>query len=171
MELEQKNRILAEMTETDGLTQIGNHRSLVEHLKAEMVDADRTGNPLSIAIFDIDNFKKVNDSKGHVVGDQVLVDLAAIIKKGIRGTDYAGRYGGEEFLVIFRDTDLTVAEKVSERIRQAIERFEFVEGLTITISGGVRQYCNESFTELIHSADSNLYKAKMNGKNQIVSSI
>ncbi len=79
LELEQKNRILAEMSETDSaLTQIGNHRSLIEHLKAEMSEADRTATTLSSAIFDIDNFKRSNDTKGHVIGDQVLVALAGI---------------------------------------------------------------------------------------------
>ena len=171
LELEQKNLILAEMSETDGLTQIGNHRSLIEHLKAEMVDADRTTAPLSIAIFDIDNFKRVNDAKGHVIGDQVLVSLATILKQAVRGSDYIGRYGGEEFMVIFRDTGLSVAEKVSERIRQAIDGYGFVEGLKITISGGVSQYCGETMTELIQSADLKLYSAKKKGKNQIVSVI
>jgi diguanylate cyclase (GGDEF)-like protein/PAS domain S-box-containing protein len=171
LELEQKNRILAEMSETDGLTQIGNHRSLIEHLKAEMVDADRTAAPLCIALFDIDNFKKVNDTKGHVIGDQVLVALAAILKKTVRGTDYIGRYGGEEFMVIFRDTGLSIAEKVSERIRLAVESYDFVEGLRVTISGGVSQFRGETMTEFIHFADLKLYTAKTNGKNQIISAI
>lgn len=165
LELEQKNRVLAEMSETDGLTQIGSHRSLIEHLKAGMVDTDRTAAPLSIAIFDIDNFKRVNDTKGHVIGDQVLVSLAAILKKVVRESDYIGKYGGEEFMVIFYDTDLSVAEKVSERIRQAIDSFGFAEGLKITISGGVSQYHGETMTELIQSADFKLYSAKKNGKN------
>lgn len=171
LELEQKNRILAKMSETDGLTQIGNHRSLIEHLKAEMINADRTVTPLSIAIFDIDNFKRVNDTKGHVIGDQVLVALAAILKKAVRGSDYIGRYGGEEFMVIFRDTGISVAEKISERVRQAIESYGFVEGLKITISGGVSQYHGETMTELIKSADIKLYSAKKSGKNQIVSTV
>jgi len=136
-----------------------------------MVNADRTATPLSIAIFDIDNFKRVNDTKGHVIGDQVLVALAAILKKAVRGSDYIGRYGGEEFMVIFRDTGLSIAEKVSERVRQAIESYGFVEGLKITISGGVSQYHGETMTELIQSADFKLYSAKKSGKNQIVSTV
>ena len=169
LELEQKNRVLAEMSETDGLTKIGNHRSLIEHLKTEIADAERTGAALSVAIFDIDNFKKINDTKGHVVGDQVLLDLAAILKKAVRGSDFVGRYGGEEFMVIFRDTGLEIAEKVSERIRQAIEKYDFVENLKVTISGGVSQFCGETMTEFIQSADNKLYYAKKNGKNQIKS--
>ena len=158
------------MSETDGLTKIGNHRSLIEHLKTEITDAERTGIPLSIAIFDIDNFKKVNDTKGHVIGDQVLFDVAAILKNAVRESDYIGRYGGEEFMAIFRDTGLEIAEKVSERIRQAIEKHGFVENLKVTISGGVSQFCGETMTEFIQSADNKLYFAKKNGKNRIVSS-
>lgn len=169
LELEYKNRILSEMSSIDGLTKIGNHRTLIEHLKAEIADASRTSNPLSIAIFDIDDFKKVNDSKGHVYGDQVLVDVASIMKKSIRGTDFAGRYGGEEFMVIFPNTTTSVASKISERIRQAVEGHSLVDGLRITISGGVGQYNNETITQLVHSVDTSLYKAKRNGKNQIVS--
>ena len=169
LELEDKNRILSEMSSIDGLTKIGNHRTLVEHLKAEIAETSRTSNPLSIALFDVDDFKKVNDSKGHVYGDQVLVDVASIIKKSIRGTDFAGRYGGEEFMIIFLNTTLSVADKISERIRKAVEEHIFLDGLRITISGGTSQYNNETITELVHSADTKLYTAKRNGKNQIVS--
>lgn len=168
LELENKNQILAEMSSIDGLTKISNHRTLLEHLKAEIAEAGRTSSPLSIAIFDIDDFKKVNDSKGHVYGDQVLVDVASIMKKSIRGSDFAGRYGGEEFMVIFPKTTLSVASKISERIRQSVEGYNFVDGLRITISGGVGQYNNETITELVNSADMCLYRAKGNGKNQIV---
>ena len=169
LELEYKNRILSEISSIDGLTKIGNHRTLIEHLKAEIAETSRTSSPLSIALFDIYDFKKVNDSKGHVYGDQVLVDLASIITKSIRGTDFAGRYGGEEFMVIFPNTTLSVASKISERIRQAVEDYNFVDGLRVTISGGTSQYNNETITELVHSADTKLYTAKRNGKNQIVS--
>lgn len=171
LELEHKNRILSEISSTDGLTKIGNNRTLIEHLKVELAEANRTGSPLSIAIFDIDDFKKVNDNKGHVYGDQVLVDVASILKSSIRGTDLAGRYGGEEFMVIFPNTTLSVAKKISERIRQTIENYKFIDGLVITISGGVNQYNNETISELVHSADMNLYRAKRNGKNQIVSDL
>lgn len=168
LELENKNRILSEMTSIDGLTQISNHRFLIEHLKAKMSEASRTRGHLSIAIFDIDDFKKVNDSKGHVCGDQVLVDFAAIIKDSIRGTDVAGRYGGEEFMVIFPSASLDVAQKISERIRKTVENYHFAEGVRITVSGGVSQFTDQTITELINAADSNLYTAKRNGKNQIV---
>jgi diguanylate cyclase (GGDEF)-like protein/PAS domain S-box-containing protein len=171
LELEHKNRILSELSTIDGLTQIGNHRTLTERLTAEISEASRTGAPLSVALFDIDDFKKVNDSKGHVYGDRVLFDVASVMKEHIRGTDFAGRYGGEEFMVIFPNTALAFACKISERIRCAIEDYNFADGPGITVSGGVSQYKSETITEFIHVTDTNLYKAKRDGKNKIVSDL
>ncbi len=167
LELEQKNKVLVELSAVDGLTKISNHRTLTEFLKTGIADASRSGKPLSIAILDIDDFKKVNDSRGHVYGDQVLVDVAVIISNSIRESDIAGRYGGEEFMVIFPGADRDSAVMISERIRQAVEGHTFVSDLKITLSVGVKQYYGEELTELIHSADINLYKAKRNGKNQV----
>ena len=121
MELEGKNRILSEMSLIDGLTKIGNHRTLMEHLQVEMTDAKRTGDPLSLALFDVDDFKSINDSQGHASGDQVLTDFASITKNNNRETDFSGRYGGDEFMVIFLNTTLSAARKISERIIEAIE--------------------------------------------------
>lgn len=168
IELENQNKVLTEQATLDGLTKINNHRSLFEKLKAEISDADNRSKTLSVAILDIDDFKKINDTRGHVYGDKVIVDVANIINRNIRDTDFAGRYGGEEFLVIFPNTDITKAKKIAERIRKAVEEHEFIEGIRSTISGGVKQYMDENLMELIHSADINLYKAKKNGKNQVV---
>lgn len=168
LELEHKNEILIEMSSLDGLTKVSNHRTLIERLKAGILDLKVTNNPLSIVIFDIDDFKKVNDSKGHVFGDRILVETAKIIKSSVRDADVVGRYGGEEFMVIYSDTDLKKAQTISDRIRQSIETFSFSEGIRITISGGVKQYDGEETSELIHLADMNLYKAKNKGKNQVV---
>ena len=167
LELELKNKILAEFSITDALTKIGNYRTLIDHLNANIARSIRTGSFLSIAIFDIDEFKKVNDTKGHIYGDQVLADVAQILKKTVRDTDFLGRYGGEEFMVIFPDTGLASAMQVSERIRGAVENHSFVEGLKITISGGVRQFEGEALTDFIRLADTHLYEAKARGKNQI----
>jgi diguanylate cyclase (GGDEF)-like protein len=153
----------------DGLTKISNHRTLIENMKEGISEAGRTGSPMSIAIFDIDDFKKVNDSKGHVYGDQVLADVAQIIKSNIRDTDLAGRYGGEEFMVLFSNADLETASNIAERIRSAVESNLFVDGITVTVSGGVKRHEGESVADLIHAADRNLYEAKKNGKNRIVS--
>ena len=166
--MDEKNKILAEQAAIDGLTKISNHRILIEELESKIADANRMNNLLSIALFDLDDFKKVNDSRGHIYGDNVLTDIASIIKKNIRETDIAGRYGGEEFMVILPNTDLIKAVNIAERIRKAVENNTFVDGLKMTISGGVKQYEGENLLDFIHSTDMNLYKAKENGKNQIV---
>ncbi|NCB74537.1 MAG: diguanylate cyclase [Clostridia bacterium] len=168
LDLEYKNGILAELSSIDGLTRISNHRTLLERLEYEISEANRANKPLSLAMFDIDDFKKVNDRKGHVVGDKVLVDIAKIIQENTRATDLAGRYGGEEFMVILPNTDLSVASIIAERIRKAIAEYGFIDEFTVTISGGVKKYSGEDLYELVHAADVNLYEAKRLGKNRIV---
>lgn len=167
LELQVKNEMLAKMSATDGLTNISNYRSLIEHLGLAMQDVKNTNIPLSIAIFDIDDFKKVNDSKGHIAGDQALIDVASIIGAHIRSTDRVGRYGGEEFMVLFPNTELAIAKQMAEEIRQAIESHAFGEGVRLTLSGGVKQYAGEPMNEFINQADKHLYLAKAMGKNQI----
>lgn len=168
MELERKNKILEEMAYIDGLTKISNHKTLIEYLDLQMKQTDFLNDFLSIAMFDIDNFKKVNDNHGHVVGDCILFEIASIIKKNIRGADFVGRYGGEEFLLILPKTDEKEAVYIAERIRKTVETYSFSDGVRITISGGVKQFAGESLTEFIDAADKRLYLAKKSGKNQIV---
>lgn len=167
-ELKYENEILNELSYTDELTRIGNRRGINEYLEYYISQAIRKNKVLSIAIFDIDDFKKINDSKGHVNGDKVLVTVVNIIKKCIRNTDFLGRYGGEEFMVVFPDTDITKASMISEEIRQKVQATSFFNDLPVTISGGVKQYGKEDIWEFIDLADTNLYKAKRKGKNQIV---
>lgn len=167
-ELEYKNKILAEMSSIDGLTKISNHRTLIDYLNVGITDVRQSNNPLSIAIFDVDDFKNVNDIHGHVYGDQVLIEVAEIIKKSIRDSDLAGRYGGEEFMVIFVNTDLEKASNVAERIRKTVEDTLFANGINVTISGGVKQYMGGNVTSFIHEADKNLYEAKNIGKNLVI---
>lgn len=167
-ELKIKNQMLSEQSETDGLTQVKNHRTIIEHLKNEMAAAIYSGQPLTIVMFDVDNFKGVNDTYGHVFGDEVLIEVAKILKANIRDTDRVGRYGGEEFVIVFSNTALGEATAVSERIRQTIESFEFGHPIHLTISGGVKQFSGDRISELVHAADQNLYVAKKTGKNRIV---
>ena len=168
LDLEHKNRILAELSSIDGLTKISNHRTLIERLHYDIAEANRSKKPLSLAMFDIDNFKKVNESKGHIFGDKVLVDIASIIQENTRETDLAGRYGGEEFMVILSNADISVASKISERIGQSVAGLCFKDELSVTISGGIKQYSGEDANSLINAADVNLYEAKKQGKNRIV---
>lgn len=168
LDMEIKNRIFLEQSSTDGLTGINSHRSLIEHLRREMDAALTTGAPLTIAMFDLDDFKDVNDAHGHVCGDKILSTVAQIIKRSIRETDFAGRYGGEEFMVIFKNTDYRAAREVSERIRQAVQKQKFEKGIKLTISGGVKEYSGESLYDFVNGAEMNLYQAKKTGKNRIV---
>lgn len=166
--LKKKNEKLRESAETDALTGIKNRRAIMDELENRVLEASINKSPLSIAIFDIDRFKAINDTKGHVFGDKVINRVASIIATTIRGLDSAGRYGGEEFLVVLPNTDKTNAAAVAERIRQSIESHDFGEGFKVTISGGVKQFQGEEKTELIAEADKNLYEAKNGGRNKIV---
>ncbi|MDD4080802.1 MAG: sensor domain-containing diguanylate cyclase [Eubacteriales bacterium] len=169
--LEKDNLALSEMAAVDGLTGLYNHRALIERLKAEIYEADRTGSPLSIAMLDADNFKQLNDTQGHVFGDQVLVNIAGAITGSVRNTDYVGRYGGEEFMVIFPNAPLSMAWKISERIRQGVASHPHAGLARVTLSGGVAQYNGETLTELVQLADAQLYRAKAEGKNRIMLSV
>lgn len=169
IELEHNNMILSEMSSTDGLTKILNRRTIIEYLQEAILNTKISKAPLSMIIFDIDDFKNVNDTKGHVFGDQVLVDVVKNIKKNIRDTDLAGRYGGEEFIVVLPNTDLEAATKIAERIRKSVAGNYYADGLNVTISGGVKEYMGEEWKDFIHQADKNMYRAKRNGKNQVVS--
>lgn len=167
IELEEKNRILQNLASQDGLTRISNHKTLIEYLELQLNQVKTEAGSLTIAMLDIDDFKKVNDNYGHIVGDTILYETATLIKNHIRDGDLVGRYGGEEFLVIFSHTELAKAIEVAERIRKMVEETTFSEGVKITISGGVKQYEGESLIQFIDGADKRLYQAKKNGKNRI----
>ena len=110
----------------------------------------------------------MNDTYGHLTGDSVLKDIVAITKENLRQTDFIGRYGGEEFLVIFTEATKPVSLEIANRIRKAIEQHQFIKDIRVTISGGVYEYPGGSLYDLIHQADINLYEAKRTGKNKIV---
>jgi diguanylate cyclase (GGDEF)-like protein/PAS domain S-box-containing protein len=166
--LEKENDTLVEKSSTDELTKTKNYRALINLLNEELTYAMCSREPLSLAIFDIDDFKKINDSRGHLFGNDVLVEVADIITKGIRTTDLLGRFGGEEFMIILPKTKLEEALIVAERVREAVESHAFNDGAKITISGGLKEFHGEEMAEFIKSVDANLYKAKRNGKNQVV---
>jgi len=155
----------------DGLTGIYNHAFIVEALKDEVERSRRYGSLLSIVLFDIDDFKKVNDTFGHLTGDAVLQKLAELLKASLRAIDIVGRYGGEEFLAIFPETDGINGYIVAERFRERVEQEAFSNGeghINITVSGGVAHYTHGmDVNKLIKMADDNLYTAKREGKNRI----
>ncbi len=168
---EEKERFY-KMAITDPLTGLYNRIYLNTVVDEEFYKAKRYNYPLSVAIFDIDHFKKVNDKYGHLVGDFVLKEIGNIVKKSIRKGDIPIRYGGEEILVVLPFSKKNDGYIVAERIRQEVEKTDFkIFGVTlkITISAGVASLENEnSLIELIKKADNNLYMAKSRGRNRVV---
>ncbi|HBA55618.1 MAG: diguanylate cyclase [Syntrophorhabdus aromaticivorans] len=156
----------------DGLTGIYNHAFIVRALEDEIERSKRYGSALSVALFDIDDFKSVNDTYGHLAGDAVLRRLAELMKGSLRTIDIVGRYGGEEFLAILPETDGANGYIVAERFRDTVEKERFVYGgerIKMTISGGVGRYTyGMDVNKLIKVADDNLFRAKREGRNRIV---
>lgn len=161
------NRMLLLASQTDGLTGLPNHRSIHESLADEMEWAQSKGDPVTLCLFDVDHFKSFNDTFGHLAGDDCLRLLAKIVRECLRGGDVLGRYGGEEFAVIFRRTSLGEALFVAERIRSVIESTDFGHR-KVTVSLGIASSdeVGESVNELIQAADEALYSSKRTGRNK-----
>jgi diguanylate cyclase (GGDEF)-like protein len=155
----------------DGLTGVYNHRSIVGKLEEEGMRSTRYGSSLSLILFDIDNFKSINDEYGHLAGDAILKELAQVFKRGLRSIDAVGRYGGEEFLIILPETEGEGASIIGERLRKKIsdESFSYNDRkIKVTVSGGVAGFRQGMDTnKLIKIADDNLLKAKREGKNML----
>ncbi len=169
-------RRLREQAHHDGLTSLLNKRYfLKEKLGLAINEAERENRPLGVFIFDIDHFKHFNDTNGHVAGDQVLKEVATVLRANLRSEDIACRYGGEEFVVAMPGADSREAMRVAERIRLAIESHPFPSrekqpGGRVTISGGVSVFPahGTNGNDLIHRADQALYRAKRDGRNRVV---
>ena len=159
---------MEELAIKDGLTDLFNHRYILNRLDDEIVKSFRYGRDLSIAMVDIDFFKKVNDNYGHQFGDVVLKKVADEIKNTLRNTDLVGRYGGEEFLIIAPETTLEQAKIFCERIRKTIEEVEFEDNIKITVSLGLAAWKDCSLSDFVEKADKNLYCAKQTGRNKVV---
>ena len=155
---------------TDGLTGVYNRTYTLERFEQEVSAAKRYRKKLSVILFDLDHFKRVNDFHGHQIGDSVLQRVSQIFQHTMRDSDLIGRYGGEEFLIVLPETDCTEAALVAERIRKDVEAQQWSEPqLHVTISGGVAEYGGGAAEQLIHKADSLMYQAKQLGRNRIVS--
>ncbi|WP_157949933.1 GGDEF domain-containing protein [Vallitalea okinawensis] len=164
-----EHKALENLALKDSMTNLLNHKTICDTLKNEINRSARYSQPVSILMTDIDHFKQINDTYGHQVGDQVIIRIAKLLSEYSRQTDYVGRYGGEEFLVVLTNTNEEDAKKFGERIRTEIEKMDFGLPHQVTVSGGVKTYSNESAEEMIKLADSALYQAKKKGRNCIVS--
>jgi diguanylate cyclase (GGDEF)-like protein len=170
--LQQANEVLNQLSITDGLTKLHNHRFFQDHLTREIKRVTRSGEPLSMLLTDIDDFKQLNDRFGHAAGDELLTRIAQILVDSVRDSDLVARYGGEEFVVLALGCDLRAAEALAEKIRTAIAESSFIlddslRPLRVTVSVGVASFRGNR-KRFFQRADEALYRAKSQGKNCVV---
>lgn len=164
---------ISEMAIHDDLTGFYNRHHLMELVTTENNRSNRTGSIFSLAMLDLDKFKNVNDTYGHQAGDDILMTFSNIIRNVLRKTDFCGRYGGEEFLIVLTQTDLQDAKIFAERIRACVEKSLYLDlgksrkfGVTVSI-GLAEHKKNEDIDKTISRADEAMYKAKKNGRNRV----
>ena len=170
--LRQNEQKFRELSITDDLTRLYNSRHFFYQINKEIERTNRYEHPLSLLMLDLDNFKKYNDTFGHIAGDEVLEKAGGILRDSLRKTDTAYRYGGEEFVILLPETKGEEALHFAERIRQAFESQDLTtpekQNILVTVSIGVAQYeIGEEINTLIKRADKNMYTAKNKGKNRI----
>ena len=174
-QLASESEFYRQLSHSDELTQLANYRGFYETFQREIERALRYSHPLALLMIDIDDFKKCNDTYGHLAGDSVLKQIADLIKKNTRGSDFVARYGGEEFFAVLPETEEPEALAVAERIRSEIEHHVFVDenqneiahlSVTIGISSLPLRATNKR--DLIRTADFALYRGKAAGKNRVV---
>lgn len=167
-------RLLADRADVDGLTGLGNRAQFDKRWAEKFSESRRYGHPLSLAMIDVDFFKRINDTWGHPAGDEVLQTVAQLLQQECRTTDVLCRYGGEEFALIMASTGPRDAMVVAERMRQVLENhsWERHPGQAITVSIGLAgtdgQGCNVSGEKWLEQADRNLYAAKKAGRNRVI---
>jgi diguanylate cyclase (GGDEF)-like protein len=164
---------VAQMSITDGLTGLTVHRHFQEKLELELKRSERYGGNLALVMSDIDLFKKVNDTYGHLAGDYILKTIALIFKNHTSQAEMVARYGGEEFVIVFPDHDKDMAHMRAVKIRKDIESYKFMfngQAIKVTMSMGVAAYPGDAITRrtLIDKADKALYKAKEEGRNRVI---
>ncbi len=173
-DLKRSNELLLELSNTDHLTGLFNRRFLMEALDKEVQRARRKDGQVALLLLDIDHFKRVNDTHGHLQGDVVLQKVALHIQKELRSYDVAARYGGEEFVAVLPDTSLKEAFNVADRIRLSVQGMRFAGSLSneqVTVSLGVALFpspCFDDIDGLLRSADEALYQAKERGRNRVI---
>jgi diguanylate cyclase (GGDEF)-like protein len=173
VQLKEAYKRIEELAELDELTGSFNRRCIMRMLDDEIARAHRSKTPFSVALIDLDWFKRINDAYGHPTGDEVLRTFAITVFANIRGIDRFGRYGGEEFLLILPETPHDVAARILDRQREIVAELDwsaFSPGMRVTISAGVATLApNEAPDALLARADSALYAAKARGRNRIAS--
>ena len=166
IEIREKELVL--LSSIDKLTQIYNRQKTEEILSLEIQKSNQTHHPLSIIMLDIDRFKEINDTYGHKVGDMVLEEFATISKENIRSTDFIGRWGGEEFLIVCPETNSEGAKTLANKLRRALEAHSFSIIVSMTASFGVAEYNpEEAVNSVMKRADDALYQAKKMGRNRV----
>lgn len=157
---------------TDTLTGLLNRRAMYDALLNEARRTDRYKKPFSVILFDLDKFKHINDTYGHVTGDCTLQAISRIVKNQIRDIDYLSRWGGEEFLVVLLEADLEKCFQVAERIRKAVNEYSFEKAGHVTASFGAATFTpGQSLDDLLHIVDLEMYAAKHKGGNQVSSAV
>ncbi len=172
-EISKANRELNQLANTDGLTKIYNRRYFFEVGKNQFHLAEKYNRPFCLMLMDLDHFKNINDTYGHPAGDSVLVELSKLIRDQVRKSDVFSRYGGEEFMMLLKDTDEAEGVQIAEKIRKSVMTYNF-EALagtnqSVTVSLGVVEFSSHyhSFDEMVKAVDGALYMAKEKGRNQV----
>ncbi|MBK6493658.1 MAG: diguanylate cyclase [Gemmatimonadetes bacterium] len=169
----ERGRRIRELVHRDGLTGILNHATLMAELEYAVAFAQRHGEPLCFLMLDLDHFKRINDTYGHLVGDQVLVHVARVFRKAIRGSDLLGRYGGEEFGIILRKCPPANGRAAAEKLRQALAETPIIlpgcDPIPLHVSAGVGAFpgSGTTATQVAEAADQALYRAKSSGRNRV----
>lgn len=163
-----KSRQLEKLSITDTLTGIFNRMKIEEILIAEIHRAERSGKPFSLIMLDVDDFKEINDTRGHQVGDEALCSLADLLEHSIRGIDSLGRWGGEEFMIVCPETPEQGALVLAGQLRHSIDSRLLIDDIKVTCSFGVAEYrTGEGETRFLKRVDQAMYKAKDSGRNTV----
>ncbi len=169
-ELEKENKHLRSLSLTDGLTDLYNYRFFAKQLEVEMARTRRTGQPCSLMMTDLDDFKLLNDTLGHDEGNKFLVKVSEVIGEKLRPTDILCRYGGDEFAVIMPATTLFDALRIAERLRESVVMIPPKLDNPFSVSIGLAEYdssCGQEMSVFVNMADKALYRAKKGGKNRV----
>lgn len=153
---------LEKLAQSDSMTNFYNHEVILKKLSEQIEYVSNTGHSLSSIMIDIDNFKEINDKYGHTAGDNIIKNIADIIKQQTKKTDIIGRYGGDEFIIVLPDTNINEAKKLAKLLSEAVYKLT----IPVTLSAGISLYSGETLNEFVKNIDMKLYKAKNLGRNR-----